>query len=723
MAVSMKTLVSVLALSNAAGVKQGTALQNHGRANPIRRVVTMLQKMQAKVTEEGKKEEELYNKFACYCKTGSGDLSASIADAQDKVPQLESELKEAEALLSQLKDELAQHKKDRADAKDSLAQATALREKEAAAYAKDSGDLTANIAALAKAINAIEKGAAGSFLQTSSAGALRKLVVDAEMSSTDRDMLSSFLSEDQDEGYVPQSGQITGILKQLKDTMEKDLADITAAEKAAIQAFEGLAAAKQKEIEANTAAVEAKTKRQGETAVAIVNIKEDLGDTGKALIDDKKFLADLGKNCDVKKAEWEERSKTRSDELLALADTIKLLNDDDALDLFKKTLPSAASASFLQTSVTAKDVKNRALAALQKSRGSQDFRLDLIAMALKGHSKGFGKLIKLIDNMVALLAKEQGDDDSKKAFCESELDKAEDKKKGLDTNIADLEKSIEDAKGSAATLTEEVASLSAGIKALDKQVAEATELRKTESAENKETVASDGAAKEIITIAKNRLAKFYTPKLYKPAPKAELSAEERVAVSMGGTATPTPAPGGIAGTGVTAFVQDSSDVAPPPPPATWDAYQQKGQEHTGVVEMMNILMADLDKEIQETEVNEKESQSEYETFMADSSKKRAEDSKSIATKEAAKADLDSDLQQMTEEKDVTMKESYATAKYIRDLHKTCDWLLSTFETRKEARAGEVESLKNAKAVLSGADYSLLQTSYSTVRRHLRRIRA
>merc|ERR1712066_58907 len=105
---------------------------------------------------------------------------------------------------------------------------------------------------------------------------------------------------------------------------------------------------------------------------------------------------------------------------------------------------------------------------------------------------------------------------------------------------------------------------------------------------------------QLLEIAKNRLAKFYTPKLYKPAPKVELSAENRVVVSMGGTVAPTPAPGGIAGTGVTAFGQ----VAPPPPPETWDAYTKKGEEHTGVVEMINMLKADLAKEVQETEVNE-----------------------------------------------------------------------------------------------------------------------
>merc|ERR1719413_308484 len=113
------------------------------------------------------------------------------------------------------------------------------------------------------------------------------------MSSTDRDMLSSFLSEDQDEGYVPQSGQITGILKQMKDTMEKDLADITSTETGAVKDFEALVAAKTKEIEAHGAAIESKTERSGKTGLEIVELREDLDDTGKALVDDKKFLADL----------------------------------------------------------------------------------------------------------------------------------------------------------------------------------------------------------------------------------------------------------------------------------------------------------------------------------------------------------------------------------------------------------------------------------------------
>merc|ERR1719174_2974375 len=133
--------------------------------------------------------------------------------------------------------------------------------------------------------------------------------------------------------------------------MAKDIADQDAAEEAAIKAYEQLVAAKTKEVNALTKALETKMTRVGELAVEIVQMKNDLGDTAEALVEDKKFLADLEKNCKTKSAEWEEIVKTRNEELLALADTIKVLNDDDALELFKKTLPGA-SASFMQMQVS-----------------------------------------------------------------------------------------------------------------------------------------------------------------------------------------------------------------------------------------------------------------------------------------------------------------------------------------------------------------------------------
>merc|ERR1719224_164359 len=312
-------------------------------------------------------------------------------------------------------------------------------------------------------------------------------------------------------------------------------------------------------------------------------MKEDLDDTGKALIEDKKFLAELEKSCATKQAEWDARCKIRTEELLALADTIKILNDDDALELFKKTLPGS---SLLQIQVSSKQVRGMALSTL-RAQGHIDYRLDLIALALKGKKVSMDKVIKMIDDMVVLLKKEQGDDDDKKEMCEQQLDKAEDDLKVLETTVSDLEKEIEDTKESVATLTDEIAALKKGIVDLDKQVEEATENRKEENEDYTVLMASNTAAKELIEIAKNRMNKFYNPSMYKAPPKRQLSEEERVTLNMGGTLAPTEAPGGIAGTGVTVLISEHNQGAPPPPPETWGAYSKKNEESNGVLAMMN----------------------------------------------------------------------------------------------------------------------------------------
>merc|ERR1712203_300470 len=159
--------------------------------------------------------------------------------------------------------------------------------------------------------------------------------------------------------YAPQSGEIVGILKQIADELGAGLAEATAKEDAAVKAYKDLMAAKTKEVNALTASIEKKLEKIGDLSVAIAEAKNELGDAAEAIIADKEFLANLEKNCATKTAEWEVIVKTRTEELGALADTIKILNDDDALDLFKKTLPSAG-ASFMEIKVSTASMRQRA---------------------------------------------------------------------------------------------------------------------------------------------------------------------------------------------------------------------------------------------------------------------------------------------------------------------------------------------------------------------------
>jgi len=615
---------------------------------------------------------------------------------------------------------LKEHIGSRDDAKDTLSKATALRKKEAAAFAKFKSESETNLAALASATTAVETGMKGSFLQTESAKRVRQFAMDsADLPDTTRDEILSFLSGGNHEGYVPQSGEIVGILKTMHDEMTKALNDATDVENDAIKNYEELSAAKKKEIATLQKQIETEMKRVGNLGVSIAAMENDKEDTEQALTEDQRFKKELKESCATKAGEWEEIKKTRQEELLALAETIKVLNDDDALELFKKALPSA-SMSFVQFDST---MRTRALSLIMKYKETKGSNpgLDLISLALRGKKVGFEKVIAMIDDMVKNLAGEQQEDNSKKEYCDTQMDQTEDKIKQLKNSLSDSNTAIEEMTGSIAELTDEIAALTAGVKKLDKSVAEATALRKQENADFKDLELSDTTAKEVLLWAKNRLNKFYNPKMYKPPPEREMTEEERITVNMGGTLEPIVA-AGIAGTGIGAsFTQLWSSVskaAPGPPPETFGAYQKKTGQGNGVIAMIDLLVADLDKEVQEATVNEKNAQKEYETMMSDASAKRAADSKSITQKSAEKASTEQALQDEQDTKGETATELMNTEKYLSSLHGECDWLLKYFDARKEARAGEVEALQNAKAVLSGADYSLIQAkSTFLVKRH------
>jgi len=351
-------------------------------ANPIRKVVTMLQKMQKKITAEGEKEKELYQKFHCYCTTNSAELAKSISDNQAKGPQTQSDIEAGEAELKQLNIDLKSHKEDRSAAKDAMNAASQQREKEHSAYTATSGDLNTNIGALNRAIPAIEKGMAGGFLQAASSSLQHQLkhAVSSSSSATeyDRQTVLAFLEGANKDEYIPRSGEITGILKEILSDFEKNLADVEATEADAVKLHDELIGAKTKQVQALSDSIEKKTGRVGELGVEIATMKNDLSATEAALLEDQKLAAELGTSCESKASEWEERQKVRADELVAIHEAIKILNDDDALEMFKKTL----SPSLLQLETNMHQVERRAIAQLRRSVDHP--RLDFLVLALSG---------------------------------------------------------------------------------------------------------------------------------------------------------------------------------------------------------------------------------------------------------------------------------------------------------------------------------------------------
>merc|ERR1719305_1532754 len=330
---------------------------------------------------------------------------------------------------SQLDQDVATHKADRTEAEKVIKESTAMREKEAAEFAAASGDMKSNIQAMGQALEALKKGLSASLLQTGVGSLLRNIVkTSPAVRDTERPLLMSFLESGS--GMEGGSDQIIGIVEQMKETYEADLSESEAKEAESKTSFETMMTSKTEEIAAAGKAIETKTARSGTVAVETVQAKADLEKTTKAVEEDTEFKANLKKMCATKQKEWDERCKLRAQEIEAISDTIKMMNSDDALELFKKTLPSAAasaSASLIQTA-TASRAQIRTAKELIRSAMNADkahaVKRHLMLAALSQGVHGFEKVVGMVDGMVEVLEGEQSQDDKQDVWCIAELDKA-----------------------------------------------------------------------------------------------------------------------------------------------------------------------------------------------------------------------------------------------------------------------------------------------------------
>merc|ERR1719316_213904 len=388
-----------------------------------------------------------------------------------------------------------------------------------------------------------------------------------------------------------------------------------------------------------------------------------------------------------------ERVKMRNMEITAISEAIGILNDDDSLDVFKKALPSSfvQTVGFLQKGDGKASRSHKAQALLAGvAAKSKDVHLNLILYTLNSKLKlksgAFDEVIKMIDDMVVLLGKQQKEDEKQKTYCEDEFEKAEDEEAAAKTKLAQTDATLAELTDKIGTLMEEISGLEAAIAALDKEVADATEQRKEEHASYVEQMQMNEAAMGLVEKAKNRMQKFYNPTLYKAPPKTENTMEEKIIE---------------AGT----FAQVRAHVAPPPAPELPSGPVQKNAKSAGVIGMMDTIIKDLGDDMKDMEYEEKTAQTDYAELMSDSQETRAGVSKALVGKSTAKAETEALLMSTKETRSATSTDLKQIATVISDLHAACDFIMQNFDLRKEARTAEIEGLKNAKAVLAGASYS------------------
>jgi len=686
--------------------------------------------MKKEVEAEGEKNQELFEKFMCYCKNNDGSLTATAKAAAEKSEAAAHERDAKEAQKAEVVETLKKAKADRKDAKEDLASAESVRAKEEKEFSADRADKETNLGAMKGAIAALSKGM-GSFLQTQAASTLKAVLPklsDSVASDDDREAVIAFLEQSGD--YAPQSGEIVGILKAMQDEMEKDLKNAIASEEASVSSFNELKAAKEKEIEALSAKIESKTALNGELAVAIVEKKNEAEDAAKEAADATKFAADLKEQCATKEEEHSANQKTRSEEVMAIGEAIKILNDDEALEIFnasnaKKSFVQEARTGFLQIRNKKADQMSKARALLTSMNINtpavallQFTVVSKIKMAeAAGASVDFSSVIKMIDDMVSLLKKEQTSDETTRDACKEDFAEFEDKIAASGRKITQQKAKMAEQAEKIKAAKDNIAAQKAQIAELNQAVADAGAQRQNEHKEFTKQNQLNAAAVQLIGKAKNRLQKFYNPKLYKKGfecqlegaaqdfneeEKAKICEEQRLAYNKKNGILDQEQLAGMAFVQIRAHVQ--SRVEPPSAAPETGSHSPSGKS-SSVLSLMDMLTKEVETGMAAAQNEEKTAQAEYERLVADTKKEVSDANKSLTDSQDVKATTE-EAHLDTKEKNKSETAALASSNAaLATRHEQCDFIVEHFEERREARTSELDGLSNAKAVLSGANFA------------------
>jgi len=431
---------------------------------PVSKVITLLKDMLKQLEKEAEEDEEIYDKMACWCETNDKDKTKAVSDAEARISDLTTRIEELTAQSSRLNTEVANLDKEVAQNQKALDAATAIRTKQLAEFNGEEKDLLESISALKSAVTVLSKH--HSMLQVPESHILgvaatlqhelskHAALLEGVLSPSDRKMIGVFVQSPEDyfdaeptfkQSYAPQSGEIFGILKQMKETFETNLSSSQKEEMANQKAYEDLKSAKEEEIAAGQAQVDTKTQELADTDEKNAQSKQDIVDTKSSLGADEQFLMMLKEKCSMTDSEWEERQKTRQLEMEAVSKALAVLSSDDAHDLFTKTFNPAFVQKESRSNSDRRGQASKLLKSVAKKVGNP--RLATLAEAVQ--LDAFTRVKKAIDDMVVQLLKEKEDEIKHKDFCTDEFntnelqsEKKTRAKEDVTAKISDLEMTV-----------------------------------------------------------------------------------------------------------------------------------------------------------------------------------------------------------------------------------------------------------------------------------------
>ncbi|CAD7938214.1 unnamed protein product [Amoebophrya sp. A25] len=705
----------------AAGLIAGTL-----GANPVRRIVTLLQDMEKEITSEMESEKAMYAKYECYCKKNDGALSSQADEAMAEREKQSAIEEQKKGEKKRLGEELKQHKKDREAAQKTLKMTVEAEKERNAAFEADHKEYLDTIKAMESAIKALNKGMGKSFLQSEQALSLKKIMQNSRLLAStlhadedDQRAVFAFLNKD----YAPASGEIVGILKQMLDQMNEDLGGALDEDKKARETFLQMKTAKETEIAALSQMIEEKTELKGKVAVEIVMALKAKEEAIKQLGDAQAFLVKLKEMCSTKVDEYKVRVEDAQQEIAAIQEAIVVLNDDDSLDIFKKADPRALTqVSLLQRGSS---VRSRVIELLERTAAGAKSEKAAKTLALMANTAkqmlrskvDFSKVLVMIDDMIALLKEEGKSDLASRDQCTADLaENAADTKENKHALTAANEKDSEMTEliaAKAALIEENTAHIAESKKA----VSEATAQRMKENADYVAAIDLNTSAVQLIDKAVNVLNKYYSPALYKKAEQRELSKEEKILQASGQDIGDTTVVKPIAGTSQTqaflekktsSFLQLSASQVVDPTESAPEIFEgerkSKSQKSNSVVALLRMLQNDIKKDSAAAESDEKVAQNDYENLTMEAAKQQAEWGKSTADATSAKAGFEEELQKAETSGSVHELELEQLGESLSALHASCDLILSHFDEREVKRENEIDHLHKGKAILSGASF-------------------
>jgi chromosome segregation ATPase len=658
--------VSVAIACVAAG---SSSVEEEQKNRPVTKVINLLKDMVKELEKEAEEDEEVYNKVACWCSSNDKAKTQAIGDAEQSIDRLVSKIEEETATAARLNTEIKGLEVEVEKNQKALDTATSNRRKELAEFNEDEKDTLQSISALKSAVTVLSKHNGGAALLDMQAALqstfrVHQSRVATMLTKQQTQTVQSFLQSPEDfidgktallQTNAPQSGEIFGILKNMLQTFEADLSQAQKDEMQSQSAYEELKAAKEDEIKEGQDHLDEKTQELATTEESLANAKEDLVDTRASLESDQKFLANLKEKCQLTDQEYEERTKTRQEEVSAVSEALSFLTSDEAHDLFSRTF------NFVEVSATTRELT--ASKILQGvARRTSSAAVAQLAVDVKNDPMAVVK--KTIDDMVAKLLQDKEDEIKQKDFCIEALQVNERATEVKNRDKENVQGALDNLNNEIAVLNGQIETLQAEIASLQTELKRAGEDREMENKDFQETVSDQRATVKLLEKTLDVLKGFYNKK-HK---------------------------------GASLLQQEPAGEAPPP---GFKAYK-KNSGAGGVTGMIQQIINDAKAEEAEAVRSEKDAQSAYETFVKDTNDSITTKQNSITDKSATKASTEGRLTETKRDMENLMIELEALANENSDLHGACDFVLKNFETRQSARDDEVEGLREAMAALNGA---------------------